>query len=255
VINNWSLEQVQTFFKATEFTERWYKRPQDQRERCVARFDATLAPTRAKASETEKTGYQKTANQTITPPSVILSVIKSGLPLKPPIWRSLEHYAKNGQLKDRLCQALAPVIERQSAITPDVVKYAVTARLAEIEAKNMTDQATITQPSPMELIPRPPVAGSAMHRPQFTLATTLVALDRFQVLGETELEMLQPYRDQMRPIQLARVIDKMYHRIDPITQLDWLTSYEKKRKDPLGLNELISWSEDEQSEWLADILE
>ena len=253
VINNWSLEQVQTFFKATEFTERWYKRPQDPREPCVTRLDERLARMRARASETEKTANQKAANQKRVPPGIILSVINSGLPLKPAVWASLEHYANNGQLTDRLCQALAPVIEQHAAIAPDSVKNAVSARLAEIDAQNIADQAAITQPSP--LIQQPPVTGSAMHRPQVTLATAMATLDHFQVLGETELEILQPYRDQMTPIQLASVIDKMCHRIDAVTQLDWLTTYEKKRKDPLGLNELISWSDDERSEWLADILE
>ncbi len=31
--------------------------------------------------------------------------------------------------------------------------------------------------------------------------------------------------------------------------------YQKKRTDPLGLNELISWSDDDRFDWLADILE
>uniref|UniRef100_UPI0021484A06 hypothetical protein n=1 Tax=Endozoicomonas sp. ONNA2 TaxID=2828741 RepID=UPI0021484A06 len=250
IINNWSLEQVHTFFKATEFTERWYKKPRDEREPCVARLDERLARMRARARETEKTANQKTANQKSMPPSVILSVIKSGLPLKPVVWTSLEHSVKNGQITDRLCQALAPVIEQQAAIAPDSVKHAVTTRLAEIDAKNIADQATQSLP----LNPPQPVAGNSMHRPQDNLATAMAALDRFAVLGEAELEMLQPYRDQMTPKQLASVIDKMYHCVDVVTQLDWLTAYEKRRIDPLGLNELISWSDDEQSDWFADIL-
>ena len=63
------------------------------------------------------------------------------------------------------------------------------------------------------------------------------------------------YRDQMSSIQVASVIEKMCRRIDAVTLLDWHTTYEKKRKDPLGLNELISWSDDDRSDWLADILE
>ncbi|WP_163370712.1 hypothetical protein [Endozoicomonas acroporae] len=258
VINNWSLEQVQTFFTATEFTERWYKKPRDPREPCVVRLDERLARMRARASETEKNGNpkatnQKAANQKRVPPSVILSVIKSGLPLNLVVWTSLDYYAKNGQLTDKLCQALAPVIEQQAAIAPDSVKNAVSARLTEIDARNMADQATITQP--LSLIPPPPVTDNSLHRPQVTLATAMATLDHFQVLGEAELEILQPYRDQMTPIQLASVIDKMCHRIDAVTLLDWHTTYEKKRKDPLGLNELISWSDDDRSDWLADILE
>ncbi|MGI2028746.1 hypothetical protein [Endozoicomonas acroporae] len=258
VINNWSLEQVQTFFTATEFTERWYKKPRDPREPCAVRLDERLARMRARASETEKNGNpkatnQKAANQKRVPPSVILSVIKSGLPLNLVVWTSLDYYAKNGQLTDKLCQALAPVIEQQAAIAPDSVKNAVSARLTEIDARNMADQATITQP--LSLIPPPPVTDNSLHRPQVTLATAMATLDHFQVLGEAELEILQPYRDQMTPIQLASVIDKMCHRIDAVTLLDLLTTYEKKRKDPLGLNELISWTDDDRSDWLADILE
>ena len=84
-----------------------------------------------------KNRKQKSREPKRVPPSVILSVIKSGLPLKTAVWASLKHYAKIGQLTDRLCQALAPVIEQQAAIAPDSVKHAVTTRLAEINAKNI----------------------------------------------------------------------------------------------------------------------
>ena len=250
-ITNWSLEQVRGFFQATEFTERWYKHPQDERELYMIRRDDRLANSRA--NETENAGNKKATSPLA--PSVILSVIKSGLTLKPVIWASLEHYAKNGQLTAGLCQALAPVIQQQEAVAPDIVKIAVTVKLAEINAQTNREtdagEATITQPSPVisELIPPPPVAVS-----QATLETAMAALDRFEVLGETELEMLQPFRDQMAPGQLASVVDKMRHSVDVVTQLNWRTTYEKKIKDLLGLDELISWSGYDQSDWLADIL-
>ena len=255
-ITNWSLEQVRVFFQATEFTERLYKKPQDEREPNLIRRHERLAHRRARANETEKTGDKKATSPLA--PSVILSVIKSGLTLKPVIWASLEHYAKNGQLTAGLCQALAPVIQQQEAVVPDIVKNAVTARLAEIDAQtnmeNDVGEATITQPFSLinELIPAPP--GSPMQRPQATFETALAALDRFEVLGETELEMLQPYRDQMAPGQLASVVDKMRQSVDVVTQLNWRTTYEKKIKDLLGLDELMSRSDNDQPDWLADIL-
>ena len=259
VITNWSLEQVRAFFKATEFTERLYKKPQDEREPYLIRRDEGLAHRRARANETEKTGDKKATSPLAL--SVILSVIKSGLTLKPVVWASLEHYARNGQLTAGLCQALAPVIQQQEAVVPDIVKSAVTARLAEINAQTNREtdagEATITQPYPVisELIPPPLLpASSPMPRPQATFETAMSALDRFEVLGETELEMLQPYRDQMTPGQLASVVDKMRHSVDVVTQLNWRATYEKKIKDLLGLDELMSWSGYDQSDWLADIL-
>ncbi|WP_257280108.1 hypothetical protein [Endozoicomonas sp. ISHI1] len=204
MIKNWSLEQLNAFFEATDFTERWYKHPQDERELYLVRRER-LAGNRARVNETGQDGNQK-----LLPPGVILSLINSGKSLKPAVWSSLEHYANNGQLTARLCRALAPVIENQAVIVPDTVKNTVTAMLAELD----TEEAILIQPTPVIN--------------ELTFKAAMDALNRFEVLEETELEMLQPYRDQMTLNQLDSVIHKMGHSVDLETQLDWHITYEDK---------------------------
>ncbi|WP_257254392.1 MULTISPECIES: hypothetical protein, partial [unclassified Endozoicomonas] len=63
---------------------------------------------------------------------------------------------------------------------------------------------------------------------ELTFKAAMDALNRFEVLEETELEMLQPYRDQMTLNQLDSVIHKMGHSVDLETQLDWHITYEDK---------------------------
>ncbi|WP_257252577.1 MULTISPECIES: hypothetical protein, partial [unclassified Endozoicomonas] len=211
MIKNWSLEQLRTFFEAKDFTEQWYKPPQDERELYVIQRDERLPRNSASVRETLNEKAKPLA------PSAILSIIKSGLPLKPAVWASLEHYANLGQLTTRLCRALAPVIQRQVEEAPESLKNAVTARLTE-----GTDEAAVSQS----------YFATAMD-------AVIDALNRFQVLEETELEMLELFRHQMSPNQLLTVIKKMSDRVDLVTQLDWYKAYEGKKQDLLGLNEWL----------------
>ena len=66
-------------------------------------------------------------------------------------------------------------------------------------------------------------------------------LRRFGVLGRAELDMLEPWRDQMSYSQLVSVMTKMNLRsVDPQTELAWRVCLESKRRDPLemGFDEL-----------------
>ena len=64
------------------------------------------------------------------------------------------------------------------------------------------------------------------------------ALDRFPVLGNAELEQLEPLRGVMVTTQLMSVLEKInHHDVDKQTQNAWHIALECRKKDPLGLSE------------------
>ncbi|WBA87890.1 hypothetical protein [Endozoicomonas sp. GU-1] len=134
VIKNWTLQQLTAFFKATEFTEQWYKKPQDKRDLYAIRLEAKLAQMKARTKEPKKAKPKKIPH--LVTPSMIIRLINCHKPLKPAVWSSLEHYASSGQLNARLCTALGPVIkDDKDGIVPDLVKKAVVAKLEQEAAK------------------------------------------------------------------------------------------------------------------------
>ncbi|USE33991.1 hypothetical protein [Endozoicomonas sp. SCSIO W0465] len=245
VIKNWTLEQLTAFFKATEFTEQWYEKPQDKRDHYAIRLEDKLAQMKERAKETRKAGHKKTAP--LLPLSLIITIIKSNLPLKPAVWSSLAHYASNGQLTADLCTALSPVIRGdKDGVVPDLVKNAVATKLEQIEATKTPVVTAIPQPRPRAITPTPDqVSNSNIQGPQATFETAMKELNCFQVLGNAELEILEPYRGRMTTTQLTNVLEKIdHHDVNEQTHNAWLIAFENRKKDPLGLNDIDFWNPD-----------
>ncbi len=266
VIKNWSLEQLNAFFKATEFTEQWYKAPQDKREHYAIRLEEKLVRMKAsaqetkKAGKTEKTGHKKTGP--LLSPSMIIGLIKQNKPLKSTVWSSLEHYASNGQLTGSLCKVLSPVIKREKeGVVPDIVKNTVAAKLSQSDTINTPAVSTTPQPLPSASMAA--AASDNTVQPIATFKAAMEALDRFQVLGNAELEMLEVYREEMGTTQLMSVLKKINHKtVSQQTQNAWSTAFERREKDPLGLEDIQGWdvdlfasdSEPQSEQWLEEIL-
>ena len=206
--------------------------------------------------------------RTLLSPSVIINIIKQGNRLKPVIWSSLEHYAKNGQLSDTLCRLLAPIIEEELANTapdaiPEIVKKTVAQRLRQTGTSETVVVTTATQPlsstSALATTPSPnasPIMSAAQMAPatqNMTLNTLLDAalkvaieeLEHFPVLGSAELDMLEPLRDQMTYSQLMNVMTKInLQSVGRETVLAWQQAFENRRRDHLSsdLDELLDSS-------------
>ena len=262
VITNWSLEQLTAFFRATEFTEHWYKNPDDTRDICVIRSEQRLLQTRARPQNITQTGYKAGHNsfRSLLSPSVIINIIKQGIRLKPAVWSSLEHYAKNGQLSDTLCRLLAPIIEKKLASTapdaiPEIVKKTVAERLRQTGTSQTAAVATATQlPSSTSTFAATPSSNaSPLVSPSQMLLATDIAIDmaldtmardmaieeleHFPVLGRAELDILEPWRDQMTYSQLMDVMTKIdLQSVEQETILTWQQTFEKRRRDHLGLD-------------------
>ena len=256
VITNWSLEQLTAFFRATEFTEHWYKKPDDTRDISAIRREQRLLQMRARPQNITQTGYKAghKSSRSLLSPSVIINIIKQGLRLKPAVWSSLEYYAKNGQLSDALCRLLAPTIEKELASTapnaiPEIVKKTVAERLRQTGTSQVAAVSTATSTSACATTP----SASPVMSPAQMIPTTLdmaldMALDlafdiaietleRFPVLGRAELNMLEPWRDQLTHPQLMNVITKIdLQSVELETVLAWQQAFENRRRDPLGLD-------------------
>ncbi|WBA82608.1 hypothetical protein [Endozoicomonas sp. GU-1] len=247
VIKNWTLQQLTAFFKATEFTEQWYKKPQDKRDPYAIRLEAKLAQMQARTKEPEKAKPKKIPH--LVAPSLIIRLINCHKPLKPAVWSSLEHYASSGQLNARLCTALSPVIkDDKDGIVPDLVKKAVVAKLEQIEAANTPVVTSIPQQGlpARASIPtqRNQVANRRIQGPLSNFGAAMEALDRFRELGHAELELLEPHRSRMTSVELSTAICKMSYAVDSETRKEWHEASEKRRRDPLGLDEIVEWDFD-----------
>ena len=252
VIKNWTLQQLTAFFKATEFTEQWYKKPQDKRDLYAIRLEAKLAQMKARTKEPEKAKPKKIPH--LVAPSLIIRLINCNKPLKPAVWSSLEHYASSGQLNARLCTALSPVIkDDKDGIVPDLVKKAVVAKLEQIEAVKTPVVTSIPQQGLPARASIPTqgnqVSNSSIQGPLSNFDAAMEALDRFHELGNAELELLEPHRSRMTYVELSTAICKMSYAVDSETRKEWHEASEKRRRDPLGLDEL-----DEIVEWGLDSL-
>ncbi len=247
VIKNWTLQQLTAFFKATEFTEQWYKKPQDKRDLYAIRLEAKLAQMKARTKEPKKAKPKKIPH--LVAPSLIISLINCNKPLKPAVWSSLEHYASSGQLNARLCTALSPVIkDDKDGIVPDLVKKAVVAKLEQIEAAKTPVVTSI----PLQGLPAGAsiptqgnqVANSRIQGPLSDFDAAMEALDHFRELGNAELELLEPHRSRMTYVELSTAICKMSYAVDSETRKEWNEASEKRRRDPLGLDEIVEWDFD-----------
>ncbi|MGO0307998.1 hypothetical protein ACTL6P_15600 [Endozoicomonas acroporae] len=247
VIKNWTLQQLTAFFKATEFTEQWYKKPQDKRDLYAMRLEAKLAQMKARTKEPEKAKPKKILH--LVAPSLIISLINCNKPLKPAVWSSLEHYASSGQLNARLCTALSPVIkDDKDGIVPDLVKKAVVAKLEQIEAAKTPVVTSIPQQGLPARASIPTqgnqVANSRIQGPLSNFDAAMEALDRLRELGHAELELLEPHRSRMTYVELSTAICKMSYAVDSETRKEWNEASEKRRRDPLGLDEIVEWDLD-----------
>ncbi|WBA80321.1 hypothetical protein [Endozoicomonas sp. GU-1] len=247
VIKNWTLQQLTAFFKATEFTEQWYKKPQDKRDPYAIRLEAKLAQMKARTKEPKKAKPKKIPH--LVAPSLIIRLINCHKPLKPAVWSSLEHYASSGQLNVRLCTALSPVIkDDKDGIVPDLVKKAVVAKLEQIEAAKTPVVTSI----PQQGLPARAststqgnqVSNSRIQGPLSDFDAAMEALDRFRELGNAELELLEPHRSRMTSVELSTAICKMSYAVDSETRKEWHEASENRRRDPLGLDEIVAWDFD-----------
>ena len=265
VINNWTLEQLTAFFRATEFTEQWYEEPQDKRDLCAIRLEAKLAQMKARTTEPEKAEPKKIPH--LVAPSLIIRLINCNKPLKPAVWSSLEHYASSGQLTTRLCKALNPVIQKDNdGVVPEHIKNAVAAKLVQIEATKTPVVTAAPQQRPLASTPTQgnQVSNRSIQGPLFTFDAAMEALDRFKVLGNAELELLEPHRSQMTYIELSTAISKMSYAVDSETRKEWNETSEKRIRDPLGLDEIVEWDFDSlateservnNQDWLEELLQ
>ncbi|WBA80095.1 hypothetical protein [Endozoicomonas sp. GU-1] len=247
VIKNWTLQQLTAFFKATEFTEQWYKKPQDKRDPYAIRLEAKLAQMKARTKEPKKAKPKKIPH--LVAPSLIIRLINCHKPLKPAVWSSLEHYASSGQLNARLCTALSPVIkDDKDGMVPDLVKKAVVAKLEQIEAAKTPVVTSIPQQGLPARASIPTqgnqVANSRIQWPLSDFDVAMEALGRFRELGNAELELLEPHRSRMTSVELSTAICKMSYAVDSETRKEWHEASEKKRRDPLGLDEIVEWGFD-----------
>ncbi|WBA80096.1 hypothetical protein [Endozoicomonas sp. GU-1] len=247
VIKNWTLQQLTAFFKATEFTEQWYKKPQDKRDLYAIRLEAKLAQIKSRTKEPKKAKPKKIPH--LVAPSLIISLINCHKPLKPAVWSSLEHYASSGQLNARLCTALSPVIkDDKDGMVPDLVRKAVVAKLEQIEAAKTPVVTSIPQQGLPARASIPtqgnPVANSRIQGPLSDFDAAMETLDRFHELGNAELELLEPHRSRMTYVELSTAICKMSYAVDSETRKEWHEASEKKRRDPLGLDEIVEWGFD-----------
>ncbi|WBA87672.1 hypothetical protein [Endozoicomonas sp. GU-1] len=247
VIKNWTLQQLTAFFKATEFTEQWYKKPQDKRDPYAIRLEAKLAQMQARTKEPKKAKPKKIPH--LVAPSLIIRLINCHKPLKAAVWSSLEHYASSGQLNARLCTALSPVIkDDKDGMVPDLVKKAVVAKLEQIEAA----KTPAVTSSPQQGLPARAstsiqgnhVSNRRIQGPLSDFDAAMEALDRFRELGNAELELLEPHRSRMTYVELSTAICKMSYAVDSETRKEWHEASEKRRRDPLGLDEIVAWDLD-----------
>ena len=212
---------------------------------------------RARPQNITQTGFKagpKSARSLLSP-SVIINIIKQGIRLKPTVWPSLEYYAKNGQLSDTLCRLLAPIIEQELAsTTPDAIPEIVQKTVAERLRQTGTSQVAVvsTAMSTSACTTTPSASSPAVNPAQMVPTTLDMALDmaldlafdiaietleRFPVLGRAELNMLEPWRDQLTHPQLMNVITKIdLQSVELETVLAWQQAFENRRRDPLGLD-------------------
>ena len=262
VITNWSSEQLTAFFQVTEFTDHWYRNPNDTGNSWVTRGEQRLQQMRARPQNITQTGYKagSKSSRSLLPPSVIMNIIKQGIRLKPAVWSSLEHYAKSGQLSDTLCRILAPIIEKELASTapdaiPEIVKKTVAKRLRKTGTSQTAAEATATQlpSSTSTFAATPSPFTSPFMSPSQMLPATDIAIDmaldtmardmaieeleHFPVLGRAELDMLEPLRDQMTYSQLINVMTKInLQSVEPETVAAWQQAFENRRRDNLDLD-------------------
>ncbi|MBO9497689.1 hypothetical protein J7438_26925, partial [Thalassotalea sp. G20_0] len=203
--------------------EQWYEKPQDKREPYAIRLEAKLAQMKARTKETRKAKPEKVT--LLLSPSVIINIIKYNKPLKPVVWSSLEHYARNGQLTSSLCKALSPVIRNDNeGVVPELVKHAVAEKLVQIEATKtpVVTAIALQQPPASTTPPWDQDSARSLQGPKFTFEAAMEELDRFPVLGNRELELLEPYRKEMILPQLMSVLQKINHYdVDQQTQNAW----------------------------------
>ena len=241
VIKNWTAEQLTGFFKATEFAEQWYKKPQEKRDPWAIRLEANLVQMKARTKEPKKAEPKKIPH--LVAPSLIISLINCNKPLKSAVWSSLEHYASSGQLSTSLCKALNPVIQKDNdGVVPEHIKNAVAAKLVQIEATKTPVVTAAPQQRPLASTPTQgnQVSNSSIQGPLSTFDAAMEALDRFKVLGNAELELLEPYQRKMGTTQLMSVLQKInQHDVDKQIQNAWRTAFECRKKDPLRLNDIL----------------
>lgn len=222
VIKNWTLEQLNTFFQAIEFADQWYEKPKGGNDLWPIRLEARHTQMKARAKESAKT---KGKAPLLRPP-VILHIIKSRRSsLKPAVWSSLEHYASIGMLSRDLCSALKPIIQNDSNnVVSDLIKTAVTNKLEQVKA--VRKHTAIT-----------------MQKSTLTFKAAIEALNSFEILGNRELEVLEPYRKEMTCAQLNIVLQKIdYTDVSKHTLDVWFSTLISERQNPHWQNS--AWSID-----------
>ena len=89
--------------------------------------------------------------------------------------------------------------------------------------------------SPSQMLPATDIAID-MALDTMARDMAIEELEHFPVLGSAELDMLEPWRDQMTSSQLMNVITKInLQSVEPETLVAWQQAFENKRRNPLGL--------------------
>jgi len=122
-------------------------------------------------------------------------------------------------------------------LVPENIKKAVAEKLEQSEATKKPVTTILQQPSPASIpMPWTQVSSSNIQVPQSSFKAAMEVLDCFTVLGNKELELLEPYRGEMEFPQLMMVLNKINQGgVDEQTQKAWCAAFECRKKDPLGL--------------------
>ena len=218
---------------------------------------------RARPQNITQTGSKAESKsaRTLLSPSFIIDIIKQGTQLKPAVWSSLEHYARNGQLSDTLCRLVAPIVEKELASTapdavPEIVKKTVArmlrqtgtsqaAALAMATQLPLSASALATTPSPFRsplIIPSQMLTATQdiaidMALEDMARDMAIEGLEHFPVLGSVELDILEPLRDRMTYSQLMDVMTRIdLQSVEQATVLTWQQTFENRSRDPHGLD-------------------
>lgn len=242
VIINWTLEQLDAFFNATEFTRQWY-----QPLLCDL-HSADFNWYEQQLMGIPHVGGKTATARQFTPilgPGMILPLIRDNLPLKQKVWQSLQYFADRQQLPVHLCRVLAPLIRNvrntDAGIVPDGLEGYVTATLRKTASAENDPELTTLFETIRELIgpdPTETVDCDDTQRPQPFLKSLLQPLDEKPVYEESDLRMLEQYKSQLSYAEILHIMPKIILSVDKTRQFDWYCVLEEKRQKALQENPL-----------------
>ena len=239
VISNWSLEKLDAFFNATEFTRQWYQPLLcDLQSADFNWYEQQLMGISHVGQKTATAGK-------FTPfvgPGMILPLIRDNILLKQKVWQSLQYFAVRRQLPVHLCQALAPLIRNADAgVVPDELANYVTATVRKTASQENDPELADLFDTLRELTgsgPTETVACDNAQRPQPSPKSLLQQLDDKPVYEASDLGMLEQYKSQLSYAEMLHIMPKIILSVDKTRQFDWYCALEEKRQIALQENPL-----------------